>query len=904
VSRSPRSAPGPDGRPTNPFEPFDRAELERAIGARFERQADRGPDRLAVKMGAEALGYGALDAAANRVAHVLLDRLGAGNDPVALLLPQGPGQVAGVLGALKAGKIYVPLDPSQPAARLVEAIADSAARLVLTAAAHRDLARRVAPDRDAIEIETTAAAPDRRPGLAVSPDAGAYIFYTSGSTGRPKGVLDTHRNVLHNVMRYTNTLHLGPGDRLTLLQGPSFSGAVSSLFGALLNGAASFPFDVPREGANRIAAWLAAEAITVYHSVPALFREVVAHGATLPALRIVRLEGDQASVRDLEAFRRHFPPDCVLVNGLGATECGLVRQFFFTPGHPLPERVAPIGEPVEDMEIVLLGEGGSPAPEGEVGEIAVRSRYLAAGYWRRPELTAERFLDDPERPGLRLYRTGDVGRFQPGGLLEHLGRVDGLAKIRGQRVEAALVESALLTVPGVAAAAVTVREDVPGEARLIAYLVPGAPALPSPTELREALAGRLPDFMVPSAFVPLDRLPLNDNGKVDRRALPPPPPASGHRATAVAPPRDAIEYTLTGIWEDVLGVRPVGIRDDFFDLGGHSLLAARMAEAVERVSGRPVPLTTLFEAPTIERLARVLRSDECRPGPPLVALNAGGTRPPLFFLHGDIAGGGFYSRALARALGPEQPVYAVHPHGLGGEPVPASIEAMAEDRLPALRAARPEGPYVLGGYCDGALVALELARRLAARGATVPIVVLLDALGPPRALRLLARAASAVDGLRGVPAARARERLVRWREREEVARARLRYYRGRLRELGRADLEQRAVLVGRLIGRRLAAWNGGPRAAAPAERAAPLVPDLTARYRRAVRAYLPAPYPGRLVVLRSEHLEDGRPDLGWSQVSRHVEVHALPGDHLGCITRHVDATAGRLGACLEALARG
>ena len=904
MTAAPRSAPGPDGRPTNPFEPFDRAEIEQAIGARFEAQVGRGPDRLAVKMGAEARSYRALDAAANRVAHALLDWLGAGNEPVALLLQQSVGQIESVLGALKAGKIYVPLDPAQPPARLAEAIEDSDTRLVLTAAAHVDLGRRVAPGRQVVEIETAAAAPDRRPGLTVSPDAGAYIFYTSGSTGRPKGVLDTHRNVLHNVMRYTNTLHLGPGDRLTLLQGPSFSGAVSSLFGALLNGATSLPFDVPREGANRIAAWLAAEAITVYHSVPALFREVAAHGSALPALRIVRLEGDQASVRDLETFQRHFPRDCVLVNGLGATECGLVRQFFFTPGHPLPARVAPIGEPVADMEIVLLAEGGGPVPEGQTGEIAVRSRYLAAGYWRRPDLTAQRFLDDPERPGTRLYRTGDVGRFQPGGVLEHLGRVDGLAKIRGQRVEAAEVESALLAVPGVAAAAVTVREDTPGEARLVAYLVPAATPPPSPTELRQALAGRLPDVMVPSAFVPLARLPLDGNGKVDRRALPPPPARSGLPVTAVAPPRDAIEYTLVGIWEDVLGVRPVGIRDDFFDLAGHSLLAARMAEAVERASGRPVPLTTLFEAPTIERLAHVLRDDECRPGPPLVALNAGGSRPPLFFLHGDFAGGGFYSRALARALGPEQPVYAVHPHGLGGEPVPASIEAMAEDRLPALRAARPEGPYVLGGYCDGALVALEMARRLAAGGASVRAVVLLDALAPPRALRLLARGASILDAARGLPAERGRERLVRWREREETARERLRHHRARLRELARADLEARAVLLGRMIGRRLAGRSGRRAPTAGAERATALLPELSARYRRAAQAYLPAPYPGRLVVLRSEHAEDRRPDLGWSQVSPRVEVHVVPGDHLGCITRHVGTTAARLGACIENLPRG
>src|SRR5262245_28297798 len=358
----PQSCPGPDGRPTNPFEPFPRTALDRSLAARFAQEVTRRGDGLALKMGAEALSYAALDRAANRIAHAILGGLGVGNEPVALLLPQSPRQITAVLGALKAGKIYVPLDPALPEPRLAGAIGDADARLVLTVAAHADLARRVAPRAKILTLDAPGdLGAETPPAVDVAPDAGAYIFYTSGSTGRPKGVLDTHRNVLHNVLRYTNTLHLCADDRLTLLQGPSFSGAVSSLFGALLNGAALFPFDVARDGAHRIAEWLAAEGITVYHSVPALFRVAAGAGRPLPAVRVIRLEGDRATPHDLALFRERFGPDCVLVNGLGATECGLVRQFFFTTRDPVPEGVVPIGAPVEDMEIVLLDEAGRPA---------------------------------------------------------------------------------------------------------------------------------------------------------------------------------------------------------------------------------------------------------------------------------------------------------------------------------------------------------------------------------------------------------------------------------------------------------------------------------------------------------------------------------------------------------------
>jgi len=604
----PRSRPGADGRPTNPFVPFPRADLESSLAARFARQVACGPARIAVKMGAESLSYGALDGAANRLANAIVDQVGGGNEPVVLLLPQSVNQVMAVMGALKAGKIYVPLDPAHPLLRLREAVSDAGARLVVTTARFAGLAREVAPRVAVLEVDalpgTARAEP---PALEIAPDAGAYIFYTSGSTGRPKGVLDTHRNVLHNVMRYTNSLRLAADDRLTLLQGPSFSGAVSSLFGALLNGAASMLFDVPRDGAERLATWLGEEAVTVYHSVPALFRVIAPQGRSLPALRLIRLEGDRPTPRDLALFREHFAPDCVLVNGLGATECGLVRQFFFTTACPMPEGVVPIGEAVEDMEAVIVDEAGSPVGPEEAGEIGVRSAYLAAGYWNQPELTAARFAGEPDRPGTRLYRTGDLGRFRPDGMLEMLGRRDGMAKVRGHHVAVAEVEAALLALPGVVEAAALVREDAPGEARLVAYLVPaGADGL-TLSAARRALAERLPDFMLPSAFVFLDRLPLDGNRKVDRRALPPP----GRPFSRTAAPRTPCESELARIWSAVLDVESVGIDDDFFDLGGNSVLAALVLARARDTWSIEIDLAAFAAAPTIAALARAI---EATPG--------------------------------------------------------------------------------------------------------------------------------------------------------------------------------------------------------------------------------------------------------------------------------------------------
>ena len=551
--------------------------------------------------------YEALDRAANRIAHSIPKASGTADQPVVLLIEQGAPLVAAILGILKTGRPFVPLETTHRPGYVAGVVEESGSRLILTDEAGGRLAGESDPTADTIRIDRILAGggADARLDLAVPPDAPAYIYYTSGSTGRPKGVIDTHRNVLHNVMRYTNSLGIDRDDRLTLLQSPSFSGAVSSLFGALLNGAAVFPWDVRRTGATELGAWLERHRITIYHSVPALFRHAVAGAEAFPDLRLVRLEGDQMSRRDWGVFHQRFPSGCVLVNGLGATECGLVRQYFIDAAMPPAEGLVPVGYPVEDMEVEVVDESGHQVEAGQVGTIAVRSRYLATGYRGRPDLTARAFTEDPGETGMRTYRTGDLGRFRADNCLELLGRSDTRRKIRGHWIDLADVEAALLGAPGVREAAVRASEDLPGHARLVAYIVPEGPEPPSEGDLRTYLSPRLNPAALPSAFVVLMKLPLTQHGKLDRDALPAPVPsvpASGPELS-----RPDIAY-LRDCAATVLDLPASAVADDqsLIALGIDSLGALRMAHRIRTDLGLSISVATIIESPSLHALAATI----------------------------------------------------------------------------------------------------------------------------------------------------------------------------------------------------------------------------------------------------------------------------------------------------------
>ena len=613
----------PRPRPRAAFVPFPRAALARSIPDRFEAQVDADPGRTAVVAGTAAWSYGALDAAANRVAHALLARGPVGGRPVVLLIEQGASLVAAILGVLEAGAIYVPLETAQGAAHVAAVWTEAEPALILADAAGAALAAAAVPGAPVLHLDAILARGEREdagrrrapPVTRIDPGAPACIYYTSGSTGRRKGVVSSHANVLHNVARYTNTLGIDRDDRLTLLQSPSFSGAMSSLFGALLNGAASVLRDVRREGTAGLGAWLVRERVTIYHSVPALFRRAVAGAPAFPDLRLVRLEGDAMLRADWLLFRERCAPGAILVNGLGATECGLVRQYFIDQATPVEDGVVPIGGPVEDMDVAVVDEAGVPVAPGTTGEIAVRSRHLALGYWRRPDLDARAFSADPSEPGRRVYRTGDLGRMRADGCLEHLGRLDARARIRGQWVDLADVEAALAELPGIAEAAVRTHVDAAGDVHLVACVVartpPGAGPALTLGAVRRALATRLPDAAMPTALVHLPALPLGATGKVDRAALPEP---SGERPQLDVPfiaPRPGLETAVAEIWAEVLGLDRIGLDDPFLDLGGDSLRLGQVHARLQAHLPEPLPSKLTFEAlfdySTIRQLTQYLQ---------------------------------------------------------------------------------------------------------------------------------------------------------------------------------------------------------------------------------------------------------------------------------------------------------
>lgn len=587
------------------FRPFAEGNIENSIATCFEIQVQRFPHRPAVTFKDESVNYLELNRAANRLVNAYSHLKRPNGETIALLIDQGIPLIGSILAVLKLGLGYVPLDRRNPITAINSVLLEIQPAAVFTDASNVHFVRQLSTKSiPVLNVDTLDdALSTDNPDIEVKPDTVASIYYTSGSTGEPKGVVDVHRNILHNVMRYTNSLGFCSADRMSLVQHSSFSGTVSTIFGALLNGACLIPYDLDRDGLSDIANWALEEEITVFHSVPTIFRHLARGNEHYPHLRLIRLEGDLTSIRDIELFQRTFSENCVLVNGLGATECGLVRQFFIDKKTRLTGQNVPLGYAVQDVDVRVINESGSKVKDQNIGEIVVESPYVARGYWRNPNLTATKF--GLEASGMRTYRTGDLGYQSIDGCLYLSGRKDFQVKIRGNNVNTVAVEAAILSVRHIERVLVRSVKDSFGELNLIAYVVPRDSSVVTVTDILEALHKLLPNYAVPSKFAFVDQLPVTVDGKIDRSPqtdIPSGRPPVGSRYVL---PETELESSLVSIWAEVLGLEAddIGVLDSFFDLGGDSLRANQvLVRLAERLDVK-IAVVAIFEHRTVRDLA-------------------------------------------------------------------------------------------------------------------------------------------------------------------------------------------------------------------------------------------------------------------------------------------------------------
>lgn len=705
-----------------------------SISGMWKQQAARSADSPALISDGKIISYRALDQQVDQLAFFLA---GQGIQPeakVGLLIERSVEMVIAMLAVIRAGGVYVPLDPGYPLERLAGMLADSGANFLLTKKRH--LANIPQPPVRTLYLDEgwenfvgdgTGELP-----MGANPENAAYFIYTSGSTGVPKGVPGMHAGLLNRLNWMWQAYPFEPGEVCCQKTSLSMVDSVCEILSPLLQGIPLVLLsDEDVRSPQRFVAILAEHQVFRLVLVPsllALLLEAVPNlGARLPVLRLCISSGETLPLELARKFQA-CAPNCTLLNLYGSSEVSADVAYHPIQPEDLETGPIPIGKPISNTQIYLLDRFLQPVPIGVKGEIFIGGANLARGYHQKSELTAERFLPDPfsTEPGQRLYRTGDMGRFRRDGTIEYLGRTDDQVKLRGFRIELNEIRTLLEQHPGIRQAVVVLRADLPAGKGLAAYFIPADENPPSAQELRSWLEKRLPAYMLPAAWVCMRTFPLTPSGKLDVLRMPE-PQMNGNEAETLTAPRDDLERRLVKIWEGVLAVKPIGIKDDFFQLGGHSLLDIRVVDQIEHQIGIRLPLLTILKAPTIEKLAQAIRAggiSENRSS--VVPLQPDGSKPPLFLVHG-LGGGVLDYLPLVEQLGAGQPVYGLVARGLlSGEMPDQSIEDMAARCVRAIKSIQPAGPYYLGGYCFGGVVAYEAACQLLENGDSVSFLGIIE----------------------------------------------------------------------------------------------------------------------------------------------------------------------------------
>ena len=870
----------------------------------FEQQAAKTPAMTAIVSEGKTLSYRELNERANQLANYLRKR-GVGPEvPVGVCLNRTPEMVIALLGIWKSGGAYVPLDPAYPRERLFYMMQDSAAKFLLTSGELKNLipsagdkAILLDSDWNQIALENSA-----NPKSSVVPSNLAYVMYTSGSTGEPKGAMILHSGLVNYLTWAIGAYGVETGSSVPVHSSISFDLTVTSLYPALLAGG---KVELLREdvGAqNLIASLKKAENRSLVKITPAHLELLSQQLSSEEAAKVTKtfVIGGEALLAENLVLWREFAPATRLINEYGPTETVVGCCVYEVRPEDSSTGPVAIGRPIANTQLYILDGNLQPVPAGVKGDLYIGGDGVARGYLNRPELTEKKFITDPfsGKGGARLYKSGDLARYPKDGTLEYLGRVDDQVKVRGYRIELGEIEAALAAYPGVQSCTVLAVEETPGNKQLVAYAVPQGTGEPSAEGMKDFLKKSLPEYMVPAQFVFLDSFPLTQNGKIDRKALPAPSHGNISAAHEFVAPRTETEKKVAAMWIELLKVERIGIHDDFFDLGGHSLMAIKALSRIREEFDVDLPLATLLQAPTVAQLAALLHKENFTPSwSLLVPVRTGGSKPPLFLMHAH-GGNVLDYHPLVNHLESDQPVYAFQARGLDGNLIKdATLEEMAAAYVAELRSLQPEGPYFLGGFCLGGLLALEAAEQLTVAGQKVALVIMVQSIHP--------------EAMEFKPHTSAFKRWwyqMRKRaslELENLSHGRKGYLSERLSHLWDVIRVRTAIAYQSTTGKNLSM--------SPELSKLYFFEALGVEHKKAMDKYRPAPYDGDVLVFRASKQLGGliaNEQMGWDRTVRgKLEICEVPGHQQNLllepnVTRLAKELSARLKAAQRRMYRG